>query len=68
MVGQMLIGLETPSFVSPPLGMFSYLVGGQYHGKVKSKQRLLSHQLNLSIYLLLELQKKPCGFVNDSMI
>jgi hypothetical protein len=37
-VGQMLIKLETLSLVNPPLGMFSYFVGGQYHGKVESKQ------------------------------
>ncbi len=48
--------------------MFSYLVGGQYHGKLESKQQLFSHLLNSSIYMLFQLQKKPCGFVNYSMI
>jgi len=51
-VGQMLIRLETPSLINVPLGMFFYLVGGQYHGKIKSKQ-LLPHLSNPSIYLLL---------------
>jgi hypothetical protein len=48
--------------------MFSYLVGGQYHGKLESKHQSFSHLLNSSIYMLLQLQKKPCGFVNYSMI
>jgi hypothetical protein len=52
---------------STPICFFIWW-GGQNNGKVESEQHLFFHLLKSSINMLFQLQKKPCGFVNYSMI
>jgi len=47
---------------------YVFLFGGGAISWQSRKQQLLSHLLNPSIYLLLQLQKKPYAFINHSMI